>query len=142
MLFRSTTTQESKTDQQPKEPITFGNAPTTTVTKTIWKTVTQYMTKLPIITFEGPNDWTFEAGKPYDFEEYHNGDMIKIRLPSHWSKDDEDYEPRSMTPNPRTITNHESNLVAITIGQPATMTTVRSMRTKKRPTTAIPSRIS
>ena len=51
------------------------------------------MTKLPIITFQGSDDWTFETGKDYDFEEYHNADMIKVRLPSHWSKDDEDYEP-------------------------------------------------
>ena len=87
------TIQGPKEDQQPQEPISFGEAPVTKVTRTIWKTVTRYMTKLPIITFEGPNDWTFETGKPYDFEEYHNADMIKIRLPSHWSKDNEDYSP-------------------------------------------------
>ena len=70
--------QGTKKEQQPKEPITFGNAPITTVHRTIWKTVTRYRTKLPIITFVGPNDWTFETGKDYDFEAYHNADMIKV----------------------------------------------------------------
>ena len=63
--------------QQPKEAITFGNAPTTTVHRTIWATVTRYRTKLPIITFNGPNDWSFETGKDYDFEELHNAEDRK-----------------------------------------------------------------
>ena len=80
--------------QQPKEAITFGNAPTTTVHRTIWTTKTRYRTKLPIITFNGPNDWSFETGKDYDFEELHNADIIKVRLPQNWSEDtEEDFNP-------------------------------------------------
>ena len=68
--------QEPKKEQQPKETITFGNAPITTVHRTIWATVTRYRTKLPIIPFQGPNDWSFETGKDYDFEELHNADIV------------------------------------------------------------------
>ena len=64
------------------------------VHRTIWKKVTRYRTKLPIITFEGPKDWTFETGKDYDFEAYHNADMIKVRLPHNWKEDkEEDFNP-------------------------------------------------
>ena len=86
--------QGPKKEQQPKEPITYGNTPTTTVYRTIWTTKTRYRTKLPIITFEGPNDWTFETGKDYDFEAYHNADMIKVRLPHDWTENrEEDFNP-------------------------------------------------
>ena len=88
-----TTVQGPKEEQQPKEPITSGNALVTTVTRTIWKMAILYMTKLPIITFEGPNNWTFEGGKPYDFDAYNRVDILKVMLPSHWSKNDKDYNP-------------------------------------------------
>jgi hypothetical protein len=86
-----TTVQGPKEEQQPKEPITFGDAPVTTVTRTIWKTATRYITKLPMVTFN--NDWNFRSGEEYDFEELHGADMIRVRIPFHRQNDEDNYDP-------------------------------------------------
>ena len=82
--------QGPKQEQQPGLPITFGDAPVNTITRTIWKVKTKYITKLPVIKFQGESDSHFQTRKEYDLEEFHEADMIRVRLPT---TEPEDYDP-------------------------------------------------